>query len=219
VSRVYVYALVEEHRRTMKVDGRFIEFLPVGGGIHAAVERLDSPPPLSEFALRAQHRVAVSLARRCDSILPARFGAWVEVSELERVIRARARTLRRAFELVRHKEQMTLRVFGASGPVREPGQQPSSGTAYLRGRRESTRVKVPRAAASIRRALRSLVDRERMDAGRGNVRVTLHHLVDRGTSREYKAIVKRVRSKLADKDEIVVSGPWPPFAFTPSIWS
>ena len=97
MNDVYVYALVERSRRPIRIQRRRIELVPAGG-IHAAAERLARPPDLTESTLRTQHRIVVELARKWDAILPARFGAWIEMRELEDIIRLRKRSLRRAFK-------------------------------------------------------------------------------------------------------------------------
>ena len=80
MSNVYVFALVERpaaSATTMRIARHRIEFMPVRG-IYAAVERRRTQPRISEASLRGQHDVVVKLARRCEAILPVRFGAWVD---------------------------------------------------------------------------------------------------------------------------------------------
>ena len=217
MSRIYVYALVEKHRGAMRIEGHRITFVPAAG-FYAAAARLSSPPELTEAALRAQHRLVVAIAREFDAILPVRFGGWIDVPELEQLIATHERRLRRAFALVRRREQMTVRVFGAER-IAARAITSSSGTAYLKRRRDTVHARNPAIAADIRRAVKPLVESERIDAGRGSLQLTVHHLVPSGCSRQYKVRMSAISASLAGRNQIVVSGPWPPFAFAPDIWS
>jgi hypothetical protein len=219
MSGLYVYALVERSHRRMQIEGHRIEFVPASG-IHAAIERLPRPPDLTESTLRLQHRIVVKLSSMCDPILPARFGAWVDLTELETIVRLRRRSLDRAFDLVRDRQQMTIRIFSATESATEGAVSSESGLAYLERRRAATRPRPSTTTASIQRAVKAIVDDERIDPGAGRLQATLHHLVKRGRSRTYLARLNRLRPSVpAADDEIVVSGPWPPFAFTPDLWS
>jgi len=222
MSILYVYALIEPQAGgktpgAIQVRGHRLRLIPVGT-MHAAVEPLDAPPALSEESLRAQHDIVVGLARRFDALLPARFGAAVDLAELEHLVTLRQKTLRRAFDMVRGREQMTVRIFGPEGSAMTEAGAPDSGTAYLRSRRQAGRVRVPASGGRIRCAVKPVIERERIDPGRGRVRATLHHLVRRGRAAEYKSVVKRTLHDLPSHDDVVVSGPWPPFAFTPDLW-
>lgn len=221
----YVHALIDGpvrgadrgragHPRSMRIARRRIELVSVGP-LWAAVEQLERPPELSEGSLRSQHDVAVALARRFDAILPARFGAVLDRLELERVVKARRRRIQRAFDAVRGRAQMTVRIFGAETPALGRARRPHTGTLYLQSRRQAARVPLPASAFAIRRAVRPLVERERVDAGRGQVRATLHHLIVRGRAAEYRSLVRRVIEKQPFEDDVAISGPWPPFAFAP----
>jgi hypothetical protein len=221
MSIVYVYALIESPRRRLQgtpraraiqLRGHRIQLMPVGT-VHAAVEPLDAPLALSEESLRAQHDIVVALARRFEAILPARFGAAVDLADLEHLVTMRQKVLRRAFDTVRGREQMTVRIFGPERPA-EIGNAdlPDTGTAYLHRRLDTARL------GGIRRAVKPVIVRERIDPGRGRVRATLHHLVRRGCAAAYESLVKRTLHDLPSQDDVVVSGPWPPFAFTPDLW-
>jgi hypothetical protein len=51
------------------------------------------------------------------------------------------------------------------------------------------------------------------------VQVTLHHLVRRGDAARYVAAVEASLGGLKVPPHVVISGPWPPFAFAPDLWS
>jgi hypothetical protein len=220
MSNVYVFALVERppaaSARTMRIARHRIEFMPLRG-IYAAVERRRTQPRISEASLRGQHDVVVKLARKCEAILPVRFGALVDEGELERMVNAREELLGAALETVRNREQMTVRLFTDDERRIAPPPAGTSGTAYLKARRAAATPKLTRLASSIRRAVAPLAAQERLDAGRGRMQLAMHHLVDRGLSGDYEARVARVVSRSRASDTVVVSGPWPPFAFAPEL--
>lgn len=217
MSRLYVYALVDEPRRSMQIGGRRIEFVAVGD-IQAAVERRSAAPKLSEAGLRRQHRIVVQLARWSRAILPVRFGAWIDEQDLIGTVEVHRRTLRRALNSVRDQEQMTVRIFASREPM-STERQSSSGTAYLQDRRGGPNAALRPTLQRVRRAVARMVSRESIDNGEGRTFASVHHLIERGRSREYKTLVMQACSTLETGQNIVVSGPWPPFAFVPDIWS
>jgi hypothetical protein len=223
MSKVYVYALVERPPmrgksavRRLIVGRHRIEFVSIRS-VYAAVERRRTRPRLTEASLRDQHRLVVALARRCDAILPVRFGGLITRAELERLVEAREHALRRAIEQVRYREQMTVRIFSDDERPGGSAAAAASGTAYLNARKAAASPKLTPLASSIREAVAPLAVDERIDAGRGRLQLAFHHLVDRGRSGEYEARVAGVA--LQSADSVVTSGPWPPFAFVPDLWA
>jgi hypothetical protein len=186
------------------------------GEIAAAVQRRRIRPALSERALRRQHQIVLRLHEALEAILPVRFGTLVDHAELSRVIELRHNVLLRALRRVRGKVQMTVRVFGSGSPPSRVRLQPASGTDYLKARAVATRGVQPAAAEEVRRAVRSLVADERLDPGRGGVLYSIHHLVSRTRVDNYVSRMNRVVSSASS--HVVVSGPWPPFAFAPDLW-
>jgi hypothetical protein len=227
MSVTYVYAIVDPRAtsgraeksgsRLIKVGDHRIQVISVGA-VHAAVEQIDDVPAVSEDSLRSQHQLVVALGQRFDAILPVRFGATIERAELERLLNVRQKALRQALDAVRGREQMTVRIFGAEAARPAAPDQRVTGTAYLSSRRRAARVVVPPAGTRIRRAVQPLLARERIDPGRGRVRATLHHLITRGQAAEYTALVNQSLGEATSPGDVVVSGPWPPFAFTPDLW-
>ncbi|HXW03754.1 MAG TPA: GvpL/GvpF family gas vesicle protein [Vicinamibacterales bacterium] len=213
---IYVYAIVEG-----LTAGRFlqrhVELMEVAG-FEVVCEHLREPPPLSEARLRAQHEIVVRIAARAPAVLPVRFGAWLEQSELEAVLRRRRRVLRAALGRVRGRVQMTIRLFGRSGSrgaVEEAA--PMTGTAFLKARRAAARPGLPAAATAISAAVQSIVADERIEGPRGTILVTLHHLLERSRVPRYRRALSSAGRGLRAGVELTVSGPWPPFAFTPEL--
>ncbi len=61
-------------------------------------------------------------------------------------------------------------------------------------------------------AVRPLVAAERREHGAGGLLATIYHLVEaRHVDRYKKAVGNPVPG-------VMVSGPWPPFAFSPQLW-
>jgi hypothetical protein len=184
------------------------------------VERLMEAPQVSEANLRTQHHIVVDLNRRVNPILPARFGALVELDELDRLISMRRGRFLKAFDCVRGADQMTIRVRGPAGTPHLPRRSGSaSGTEYLRARRAAVRPYFPPEAELIRQAVQPLVTAERVDAARGSVGSTLSHLVPRAHHDRYIARLDEVAMQLPATSHVSVSGPWPPFAFVPELWA
>jgi hypothetical protein len=112
---------------------------------------------------------------------------------------------------------MTVRLFTDNERPIARTTAGATGTAYLKARRAAATPKLTRLASSIRRAVATLAVQEHLDAGRGRMQLAMHHLVERGVSGDYEARVAGVVSRSRASDTVVVSGPWPPFAFTPEL--
>jgi hypothetical protein len=147
-----------------------------------------------------------------DAVLPVRFGALVEVAELEEILRLRRTRIVEALDLVRGNVQMTIRLAG-SGPSRDgrsrapQGGNDGSGRAYLEHRAQEAALILPDAVQSALRAVARFVRQERRSIQSGAV----YHLIRRRDAPTYL-------DALADCSGMTLSGPWPPFAFTPELW-
>jgi hypothetical protein len=230
MTMLNVFALTAEEAKAFREAGHSIEFVKCDT-VYAAVERVEARPVLSEAALRAQHDVVAQIAGRVDAVLPARFGSVVDVEELTRVVTLRRDAIQEALELVRGRDQMTVRLFipePATGDVCEARSaqrrgvpsaptKPMSGAAYLQERRIAASPALPPAAASIAAAVRGLVVAERVEPGQGRVTATLYHLVDRAAMGPYTKAHETLQLRLG-RETLIVSGPWPPFAFVPDLW-
>jgi Gas vesicle synthesis protein GvpL/GvpF len=210
----YVYALLQDPGQRVTLPSHRLELVRFGD-IAAAVERRRTRPAISERALRKQHRCVQQIHDVVDAMLPVRFGALVDRSELERVIDLRRTVLRRALRQVRGKVQMSIREFGRAADQPHVTGPAGSGTDYLRARAAASRPVLSPAADELRRAVRALVSAERLDSGRGALQFSIHHLVGRARLDDYKARVDRA---IESAPQLVLSGPWPPFAFAPDLW-
>jgi hypothetical protein len=180
------------------------------------------------IVLRRYDAVLRALMDAYASVLPARFGTCAAtVDELSQSMRDRRIAISRNLRLVRNRVQMTVRLFAsdagqsrvasASDPVRS-GVRPrsgsrhgaSGGTQYLQQR--AAELHVP-GASPIRTAVERWVRAERSERHlQGRLVGSLYHLIPRGAVSPYRRAVERAT---LDAGLItIVSGPWPPFAFT-----
>lgn len=218
-SRLYVYALVDRKLPALKVSGRTIEAVQVGH-LYAMAQRTEHAPVISEEALREQYDVVLELHERTAAILPARFGSLVDYAELTRIVTLRHAQLAAALDLVRNREQMTVRLIGSAATPdaadrRVPAGAARPGTRYLEERRAAAGYPLPEAAARLTAAVRSLIVADKAEPGEGNVRGILHHLIERRSSAAY---CRALALAASDVDfPVKVTGPWPPFAFVPEL--
>jgi len=220
MSDVYVYALLGDAPAPNAGAGLREEPLRVVrvGELLAAVGDMAKSPAVSEATLRAHDAVIRRLADGVDAILPVRFGSLLPESSLADVLRARARELSEALALVAGRQQMTLRVLGETPanvvPATEASDAAGPGARYLAARRaEWQRAREAPELAPLRPGLERLVRAERvMRHDTPPLLASVYHLIDRGASAEYRAAVER--SAVAHV-RVVVTGPWPPYAFAP----
>ena len=217
---LYVYGFVPDSKTAageLTVGGHRIELLAIAG-LEVAVERLDERPAISESALRRQHAIVTRLARRFDAVLPARFGSLVTLDDLERIVALRTADLRKALRKVRGRTQMTLRIVTSPAAVTSVPSvdRPTSGTAYLASRRAVLSGTRPPAARALTRGIGTLLHDERIETT-GPGRTSIFHLIDRADVRQYRTAIKRVR--LPEGERVSVTGPFPPFAFAPELWT
>jgi hypothetical protein len=192
----------------VRLDGRSIRIFRVGP--IAVLAGTPDERPIEE-ALRVQHAVVLELARRFDPILPVRFGARMSEARIAAVVRPSVQPLLNALTHVRGRQQMTMRLFG---PPEAPTPLATRGTEYLT-RRLLARV-IPREAAPLRDALSGFIADERIQPGRGSIRVTVFHLVNRKDIPSYVETAEDASHDIAPW-RMSLSGPWPPFAFGPEL--
>jgi len=224
MNHVYVVALTSHYAPPFSVEGHRIEFIEVDD-VFAAIALRSTPPSVSEAELRSQHNLVTALFNQTDDLLPVRFGAWLDRQELATVVSQQKGPIVDALHLVRGRTQMTVRFRGGRSKTRRdrssaPGE---TGTEYLRARRDAEHW-VPEEAEAVRRAVRDFVVAERTsrgsertagssDAARLGPLPSLYHLIGRDAVAAYKKAAQPYESSV-----VVVSGPWPPFAFAPDPW-
>jgi hypothetical protein len=167
-----------------------------------------APLPLSEAALRAHEAVVRSIAGRAQACLPARFGSSADSeAALRTSLEQRGDELRQALELVRGREQMTLRVLGERAVA-----APASGTQYLEQRLKL--VRLPE-LDPLREALKPFVRAEKLEPhDQPGLLASVYHLIDRGSSADYTRALEAVE---LFELRVKPSGPWPAWSFAPEV--
>jgi hypothetical protein len=164
------------------------------------------------------------IASNVSAMLPARFALIVEdVHRLRALVEVRADALHDALRLVAGCEQMTLRVRAPDGrpavqgaSTRRPATSRRSGTDYLRARAEEIGIPQDPDVKGLLHRLSSLVHAERIARAHPSDASTIYHLIDRGRSNDYLTIVRKF-STAQPSIPVAASGPFPPYAFAPSI--
>jgi len=210
---LYVLALTDTPLSAWTVGAHRLESLQ-HDGVHVVFERRAASPAVTDTELREQHALVLAIAARTRAILPARFGSLIEKRQLTALLRRHEADVRAALEQVRDRVQMTVRVTGSAAP--SPSAPVVSGALSGRDYLERARLKssppLPRQAQRVLSAVQPYVVSERREPGAGRLLGTIYHLVDDSQLADYrKAVGKRVPG-------VIVSGPWPPFAFSPQLW-
>jgi hypothetical protein len=130
------------------------------------------------------------------------------------ILSSRHTALTRALKAVRGRVQMTIRVI-ASADGGEEGKEPvepsfndaSRGRNYLAGRARAARA--VSGFSPIRRAVTRWIRDERVERRAGVSSV--YHLIPRSSVDTYRDAVHAAAA--ATGVRIVISGPWPPYAF------
>jgi hypothetical protein len=212
---VYVFALTGHATTPFVVDGHRVEFLDAAG-LYAAIERRAERPSVSESFLRTQHEVVMRIFERIADVLPARFGGLIDERELRGLLTTRSAVLQDSLVLVRGRVQMTVRFREAVDPIASSdssgARAAASGTAYLEARRSAANA-MPASASLVSIVVANLVIAERSEAGTRSAQPALYHLIERADVARYQSAISNVQSPA-----VTVSGPWPPFAFTPDLW-
>jgi hypothetical protein len=214
MTSLYVYAFTERPVRAFTACGRRLQSLDVAG-LHVVVDRAQPESTPSEDALRRQHAVVEAIARRCDPMLPARFGSSIDRVRLETIVAGNREVLRAALDAVRGRQQMTLRLSGVRAPAASHTAA-SAGRAYLARKRAELLEPDPALLASVHRAVGRLVRAERVQPGRAGLRPVVFHLVDVAHTADHLQDIEGLTRTLPP-ETLIVSGPWPPFAFTPEL--
>ncbi len=215
-SRLIVYAIVRA-RRSAPVRTRTGEPLSLvaSGPIAGVVQRRSRPLASSPVNLRRYDRTLHELAEQFDALLPARFGTVMPADELVFILESRRDALVRALVNVRGKAQMTVRVVDGAAKRAEmtptgPDVKAASGRDYLlaRARAAAAQRAVP-GFEPVRAAVERFVRDERVEHARGVS--TFYHLIPRASAERYRQAVERAARAAGLR--VVVSGPWPPYAF------
>jgi Gas vesicle synthesis protein GvpL/GvpF len=222
---VYVYGLLATTPPEPLGVGIVGEPLRVAkcGRLLAVVGDMAEVPPVSATTLREHDRVVRRLSAMADAALPVRFGSLVDdEGEIARHLESAEEALERALDLVKGREQMTVRIYQREESREQDEPRPAEpapadlgpGARYLHARRQASAQEARSAAlAALLPALETLVSAERIEAHETPPLIaSIHHLVERGRGAAYTAAVDMTAAGL-DRVRVVVGGPWPPYAF------
>ena len=200
-----LYAIVSEVPQGLR-DAEGAPLRAVNAG--ALIALVGGPSPeVSPEALRAHDAAVRKIAASVEACLPARFGATAEDEPaLLAELKDREADLRAALELVRGREQMTLRIHGP--PATKAPSRGKPGTRYLEERKRAATLPE---LEPLRAALSQLVRAEKVERSEALL-ASVYHLVDRGSAGAYARIVSGTS---LDGLEVKVSGPWPAWSFAP----
>jgi hypothetical protein len=214
---LYVLALAEAGLpRSLQILGRQLRVVRLGQ-ICAVVRPHEGPPERSTGALQEQHAIVLQLAARSNALLPARFGSVVDARSLRATVARHRAAIADALALVRGRQQMTVRVFGSPVADKPPEIRTAGGTAFLESLRARAHY-MPGEVPIIQAVVGDLPSAERVAVGEGKLRVTVYHLVPREAIEAYRRKAAELSSRL-EPYEVMITGPWPAFAFTPEPFS
>ena len=207
----YVFALVDQPPRSRPGRGLAGALAPrkIPGGF-AIVERRADVPPAEFGTLKAHQAVVARIADAVPAILPVRFGTLLEMEEIEEALQEREQEIADAFAMVRGRVQFTWR--RPRSEVRRPKSGATSGTEFLR--RVAAKGRPPAAFKSITKTLQPLITGERYQPATPSMPDSLYHLVERTGKARYRRAAERLA---AATPALRVTGPFPPFAFTPDL--
>ena len=212
-----VYAIVSAGRSVHTIragSGRRLRTIS-RGAVAAVVGDRSRPAAPSPANLRRYDRTMRALAERLPAIIPARFGTLMAEDELLLTLSSRQAAFMRVLAGVRRRVQMTVRVV--TGPearlpvTRTSPAIPSSGRDYLLARaRDAAAARAVPGFEPVRRSVARWVRDERVDHRVGVSSV--YHLIPRSSTAAYRRAVEA--SAAASGLTVIVSGPWPPYAFS-----
>jgi hypothetical protein len=134
---------------------------------------------------------------------------------LARVLRARQAPIGQALDRMRGCRQMTVRIFGPTAP--SDAAPAATGAEYLRARRAAAVGALPPIGRTLQRAVNHLIEGERIEPGSGRLRASIYHLVPVRSCAAYRRVLKALDPGQGE-ERVVLTGPWPGFAFGPEPW-
>ena len=173
-----------------------------------------------------EHARVVSECFRNTTVLPFRFGTVFNNDEaLRRAVRANRRAFLESVSRLRGKAEMHLKLIVKDGTVREAiadKELPATvGREYLSKLREQAtrqrerQTKARALSVQVHKLFHPLeeeVSCKKVDSG--GMLIDIAHLIDHKSVEKYQNRFSSAARQLKDC-ELVISGPWPPYHFTP----
>ena len=216
---LYLYALADgltDVSGLAGVENEPLILLPVGATT-AVGGWITQAPAVERDTLIRQDRVVRDLHARAAALLPLRFGtSKADAAAVALAVDALGPNLRARFDLVRGRDQMTLRVLGAAGAASATGTagalraEADAGARYLAARAAKAS---PYELEPLLDALRTYQRATKIEAGRhAGLIGTVYQLIDRGASEAYRRTAEEAATKLPDLT-VRITGPAPAYAF------
>lgn len=222
----YLYALADALADVSGLTGLEsapLALLPVGE-VTVVGAWLTQTPAVERANLITQDRVVRELHTRAAALLPMRFGTGKDdLDAAARAVEALG-SLRTRMNLVRGRDQMTIRVLAALAPAAPvapatlaapaasaaPAMDTGAGRRYLASRAAKA---IPRELVPILDALGRLQRATRVEASRqAGLIGTVYQLVDRAAGDEYRRVAEDAAAKFPNLT-VRISGPSPAYAF------
>jgi hypothetical protein len=205
---IYLYAVTDvrpELAGLHGVGGETVSALTIAGFVLVCGE-VNAVPELSAQTLGVQDQLVRYLHNHVSALLPMRFGsAFASRADVDRVIDLQSVSLKERLNQVRHREQMTIRLFGPAPPA----STAASGADYLRQRAR------PAELAPWLDVVEPVVRATTIERSRTpGLIATVYHLIDRGAGENYRERVHRVHAPGLSAH---ISGPSPCYAFASTI--
>lgn len=173
-----------------------------------------------------EHARVVSECFRNTTVLPFRFGTVFNNDEaLRRAVRANRRAFLESVSRLRGKAEMHLKLIVKDGTVREAiadKELPATaGREYLTKLREQAtrqrerQTKARALSVQVHKLFHPLEEEiscKRVDSG--GLLIDIAHLIDHKSVEKYQNRYSSAARQLKDV-ELLISGPWPPYHFTP----
>ena len=174
-----------------------------------------------------QHSKVVSECFRSSTVLPFKFGTVFDTDEaLRRSVKANRRGFTESVCRLRGKAEMHLKVVVKDGSLREAMMDVdlphTTGGEYLKVLREKAakhrerQTKARALSVQVHKLFNPLQEEVccRKDAS-GSMQLDIAHLIDHKSVEKYQSRYSSA-ARLLQGCELLITGPWPPYHFTPN---
>lgn len=188
-----------------------VDGLPVAvvsdAGLAAAVSTFSVPMPDPEVSRFIAFENVVEWFHRDRTVLPFRYGCFLEnSSRMRAILRERRDEYRELLDRLEGMVEMGIRILRTEAGWRPA---PASGTAYLALRR-SQYAAAEGLADRLCVLLSGAFVRSHRELSRSDG-ASVQFLVERGSVTAFREAVRNIRGNLPG--ELLLSGPWPPYSF------
>jgi hypothetical protein len=213
---LYLYALAEDIERVADVTGVCGEplVLIAQRGCTLVAGWIEERPVIDRDSLTRQDAAVRRIHHLARAVLPVRFGTAVaDIEAATRRVGMFGPAIRERFDLVRDREQMTLRAGASSAsgasPTSNTSQDSGAGRRYLE---RLAAQRMPMEIQPLVDALKPLSRATRVERSRRTEMVTVYQLIDRGAGAAFRDAANRAAADVPAL-KVRISGPSPAYAF------